>query len=117
MWISKAKGCRPTGKKCGCGPESFAGNSSHVRQSYRSQSKIGKARRASVLVVELSKAALEHGRNRVMGTLRNVEETLTQRVANGMNMELQPKSKAVVGPRDMKLSRAPRIIGQCGRAG
>jgi catalase len=63
-------------------------------------------------VFELSKVVLEHVRNRVMANLRNVDDSLAKRVANGLNMDLPPKSKAAVEPSDMDLSPALRIVGK-----
>ena len=60
----------------------------------------------------LSKVILEHVRNRIMANLRNVDESLAKRVANGLNMELPAKSKAAVEPSDMELSPALRIVGK-----
>ncbi len=100
------------GQKLRLRPESFADHYSHARLFYRSQSDIEQAHLASALVFELSKVTLEHVRRRVMGNLRNVDEALAQRVANGMNMELPAKSRPAAEPQDMKISPALRIIGK-----
>ncbi|MET0651130.1 MAG: catalase [Hyphomicrobiaceae bacterium] len=92
--------------------ETFADHYSHARLFYRSQTEIEQAHIASALVFELSKVVLEHVRNRVMANLRNVDENLAKRVANGLNMDLPAKSKAAVEPHDMDLSPALRIVGK-----
>jgi catalase len=92
--------------------ESFADHYSHARLFFRSQSDIEQAHIASALVFELSKVSLEHVRNRVMSNLRNVDENLAKRVANGLAMKLPAKSKAAVEPEDMTPSPALRIIGK-----
>jgi len=97
-------------KKVRLRAESFSDHYSHARLFYRSQSKIEQAHIASALVFELSKVSLEHVRNRVMANLRNVDEGLAKRVAEGLGMALPEKSKAAAEPQDMKLSPALRII-------
>ena len=92
--------------------ETFADHYSHARLFYRSQTEIEQAHLASALVFELSKVLLEHVRNRIMANLRNVDESLAERVANGLNMDLPAKSKAAVEPHDMNLSPALRIVGK-----
>ena len=64
--------------------ETFADHYSHARLFYRSQTEIEQAHLASALVFELSKVALEHVRNRVLANLRNVDEDLAKRVADGL---------------------------------
>ena len=92
--------------------ESFADHYSHARLFFRSQTEIEQAHLASALVFELSKVTLEHVRNRVMGNLRNVDEDLAQRVANGLNVELPQKNEPAVEPKTMKASPGLRIIGK-----
>lgn len=92
--------------------ESFADHYSHARLFFRSQSEIEQAHLASALVFELSKVTLEHVRNRVMSNLLNVDETLAQRVADGLGMPLPQPSKPAVAPVDMEPSPALRIVGK-----
>jgi catalase len=61
----------------------FADHYSQARLFYRSQTRIEQAHIASALVFELSKVALEHVRQRVVANLRNVDEDLASRVADG----------------------------------
>lgn len=92
--------------------ESFADHYSHARLFFRSQSEIEQAHLASALVFELSKVTLEHVRNRVMSNLINVDESLAQRVADGLAMPLPKASKPTVAPVDMEPSPALRIVGK-----
>ena len=68
--------------------ERFADHYSQARLFYRSQTPIEQAHIASALVFELSKVELEHVRTRVLASLRNVDEDLAGRVANGLAMPL-----------------------------
>jgi catalase len=92
--------------------ETFADHYSHARLFYRSQSEIEQAHLASAIVFELSKVVLEHVRSRVLANLRNVDETLAKRVADGLAMDLPAKSTAAAEPQDMKPSPALRLIGK-----
>ena len=101
-----------TGTKVRLRSETFADHYSHARLFFRSQSAVEQAHLASALVFELSKVTLDHVRTRVLGNLRNVDEALAERVANGLDVPLPPKSKAAAEPIDMKASPALRIIGK-----
>jgi catalase len=92
--------------------ETFADHYSHARLFYRSQTEIEQAHLTSAIVFELSKVTLERVRTRVLANLGNVDETLSQRVAGGLNVDLPAKSAAAVEPQDMDLSPALRIIGK-----
>ena len=70
--------------------ERFADHYSQARLFYRSQTAIEQAHIASAFVFELSKVELEHVRARVLANLRNVDEDLAQRVADGLAMPLPP---------------------------
>jgi catalase len=93
-------------------PESFADHYSQARLFYRSQTEIEQAHLASALVFELSKCSFDHVRARVLGNLRNVDDTLAKRVAAGLGVPLPPKNAAAVEPQDLKLSPALRIVGK-----
>ena len=68
---------------------------------------------ASALVFELSKTSIEAVRLRVIANLRNVDQTLAKRVADGLGIDKLPAaSKPAKPPIDMKLSPALRIIGK-----
>ena len=92
--------------------ESFADHYSQARLFFRSQTEIEQAHLASALVFELSKVTMDHVRNRVLANVRNVDETLAQRAADGLNVALPPKNDAVSAPFDMDASPALRIVGK-----
>ena len=92
--------------------ETFADHYSQARLFFLSLTAVEQAHLASALVFELSKCNFEHVRNRVMGNLRNIDEDLAVRVADGLAMPLPPKNKAAVEPIDMDESPALRLIGK-----
>jgi catalase len=92
--------------------ETFADHYSQARLFYRSQTPIEQAHLASAIVFELSKVAPAHVRSRVLANLRNVDETLATRIADGLGVALPAKSAAAVAPQDMELSPALRIVGK-----
>ncbi|MEW5687155.1 MAG: catalase [Pseudomonadota bacterium] len=100
------------GPKARLRAETFADHYSHARLFYRSQTEIEQAHMASALVFELSKCALEHVRNRILGNLQNVDTDLAARVAEGLGMDLPPANPTVVAAQDMKASPALRIVGK-----
>jgi len=93
--------------------ETFADHYSQARLFFRSQTAPEQAHLASAIVFELSKVTFEHIRSRVLANLRNVDETLAQRLADGLGVASLPdRSPAAVEPRDMDLSPALRIVGK-----
>jgi catalase len=100
------------GEKVRLRAETFADHYSQARLFYHSQTSIEQAHIASAFVFELSKVALEPVRLRALGNLRNVDESLARRVADGLAMDLPSKSDAAVAPMDMKPSPALRIVGK-----
>ena len=92
--------------------ETFADHYSQARLFFASQTEIEQAHLASALVFELSKVTLDHVRNRVLGNLRNIDETLAQRVADGLNVPLPAANEAASAPFDMDASPALRIVGK-----
>ena len=78
--------------------ESFADHYSQARQFFRSQTPPEQARIASALVFELSKVETVHVREGVVGQLRQVDETLAQRVAAGLAMDALPPPAATRTP-------------------
>lgn len=92
--------------------ETFADHFTQARLFYRSQTEIEQAHLASALVFELSKVTLEHVRLRVLSNLRNVDETLASRVADGLAMDLPKASPPASQPFDMEDSPALRIVGK-----
>ncbi len=92
--------------------ETFADHYSQARLFYRSQTPIEQAHLASALVFELSKCSFEHVRSRILGNLRNVDQDLAARVADGLGMPMPPKNAAAVEPIDMDASPLLRIVGK-----
>ncbi len=100
------------GDKLRIRPELFADHYSHARLFFRSQTPIEQAHIASALTFELSKVALEHVRTRVLSRLRNIDETLAQRVADALAMPLPAAAPAAKAPIDMDDSPALSIVAQ-----
>jgi len=98
------------GQKLRIRPESFADHYSQARLFFRSMDPAEQAHIASALVFELSKVSLEHVRTAMLANLRNVDETLAQRVADGLAMDLPDASPTAVPVLDMDPSPALRII-------
>ncbi len=98
------------GQKLRIRSESFADHYSQARMFFRSMDPAEQAHIASAFVFELSKVSLEHIRIAAMANLRNVDETLAQRVADGLAMDLPPASPTAAPVLDMDLSPALRII-------
>jgi catalase len=90
--------------------DTFADHYSQARLFFRSQTEIEQAHIASAFTFELSKVKLEAVRLRMLGNLRNVDEDLAQRVANGLAMALPPASNAAKAPIDMNPSDALSIV-------
>ena len=95
-------------------PESFADHYSQARQFFRSQTANEQAHIASALVFELSKVSLEHVRLRILARLRQVDESLAARVADGLGMPLPDKAPAAREPIELKPSDALSIQKQAG---
>ncbi|CAN5400605.1 catalase [soil metagenome] len=91
-------------------PELFADHYSQARLFFRSQAPIEQAHLASAIVFELSKVALETVRLRMISNLRNVDEDLAKRVADGLAMDLPAASKPAKAPIDMDVSDALSIV-------
>jgi len=93
-------------------PELFADHYSQAALFFHSQTESEQAHIASALVFELSKVSLEHVRARVLSRLRNVDEELASRVAQGLAMDLPEKAPAARAPVAMKPSDALSIQKQ-----
>lgn len=92
--------------------ELFADHYSQAALFFHSQTANEQAHIASALVFELSKVTLEHVRLRVLSRLRNVDEGLAARVADGLAMYLPEKAPAAREPVEMKPSDALSIQKQ-----
>ncbi|BBD96977.1 catalase HPII [Sphingobium amiense] len=99
-----------TGGKLRIRAEAFSDHYSQARLFYRSQTKSEQAHIASSFVFELSKVGhLEQVPPRMLANLRNVDEDLAQRVADGLGIELPAKARAAKEPVDMAPSDALSI--------
>jgi len=93
--------------------ESFADHYTQARLFFRSQTPYEQAHMASALVFELSKVETVRLREAIVGHLRHIDESLAQRVADGLALDaLPPAPPARVEAQDMKPSPALRIIGR-----
>ncbi|MDB5393629.1 MAG: catalase [Rhodospirillales bacterium] len=91
--------------------ELFADHYSQARLFFRSLTANEQAHVASSFTFELSKVGLEHVPPRMVGNLRNVDEELAKRVADGIGIPLPSKNEAARQPIDMKPSPALSIQG------
>lgn len=99
-----------SGEKLRVRAESFADHYSQARLFYKSQTENEQAHIASSFVFELSKVGqLEAVPPRMVANLRNVDEDLAKRVADGLGIDLPPKAKAAKEPMDMTASDALSI--------
>lgn len=89
--------------------ELFADHYSQARLFWKSQTESEQAHIASAFTFELSKVELEQVPPRVVANLRNVDETLAQRVANGLGIELPQRAEAARAPVDLEPSAALSI--------
>ena len=99
------------GEKQRIRPESFADHYSQARLFFQSLHEAEQNHAVSALVFELSKVTLAHVRERMLGNLRNVDEDLAKRVADGIGMDLPAANPCRVKPQNLKPSPALRIIG------
>ena len=98
------------GDKLRIRPELFADHYSQARQFWKSLTDNERAHVASSFTFELSKVGqLNQVPPRMVGNLRNVDEELAKRVADGLGMELPAKTKAAREPVDMEPSPAVSI--------
>ena len=94
-------------------PETFADHYSQARQFFRSQTDTEQAHIASALVFELSKVETLYIRELMVGHLRQVDEGLAQRVADGLGLDkLPPAAPTTVPAEDRPPSPALQIIGK-----
>ncbi len=108
--VNAATGPDETGDKLRVRADTFADHYSQARLFYRSQDEHEQAHIASSFVFELSKVGLlEQVPPRMVANLRNVDEDLAQRVADGLGIALPDKAKAAKEPVDMAPSDALSI--------
>jgi catalase len=93
--------------------ESFADHYSQARQFYISQTEPEQAHMASALVFELSKVTRLHVRQALVAHLRNIDEGLAARVAEGLALDPLPAAMTPAAPvQDLPPSPALQIIGK-----
>lgn len=92
-------------------PQSFADHFSQPRMFYLSQTDVEQAHIAAAFVFELSKVTTVAVRTSVLAQLRNVDESLAQRIADGLAMPLPDASPPAALIVKMKPSRPLQIIG------
>lgn len=102
-----------TGEKERVRAESFADHYSQARQFYISQSVYEQAHIASALVFELSKVEHLHIREAMVAHLRQIDEDLAQRVAEGLALPTFPEpAETEIPAQEMQPSPALRLIGK-----
>ena len=111
--FSEARAVAATDAKGRIRAASFADHYSQARQFFRSQSTVEQAHIASALVFELSKVETAKIRAAMVGHLRNVDESLGKRVANGLGMStLPPAAQTRVPAQDRAPSAALQLIAR-----
>ncbi len=91
--------------------ESFADHYSQPRMFWRSQSPLEQGHIALAFVFELAKVDDDAVRERTVAQLRNIDETLAQRVADGLGMTKLPAAAPAAAPTlDLDLSPATTLI-------
>ena len=102
-----------SGEKGRIRAETFADHYSQARQFYRSQTPPEQAHLAYALVFELSKVDHPHVRQAIVAHLRNIDESLARRVADGLALEQLPDAPPPAAPvQDLPASPALQIIGK-----
>ncbi|WP_230769194.1 catalase [Sphingomonas sp. Leaf4] len=108
--VNAATGPDEQGDKLRVRAELFADHYSQARLFYRSQTASEQAHIASSFVFELSKVGvLDQVPPRMVANLRNVDEDLAKRVADGLGIDLPAKAKPAREPVDMVPSDALSI--------
>ena len=79
-------------------PEKFADHYSQAKLFFDSQSKVEKNHIVAAFRFELTRVQTPAIRQRVVSVLRNVDETLAARVADGLGMELPPAQARALEP-------------------
>ncbi|WP_117311022.1 catalase [Stenotrophomonas sp. G4] len=101
------------GRKGRTRAESFADHYSQARMFFRSLEKPEQAHLASALVFELSKVETEKVRVRTVSHLRNIDEGLAKRVADGLALGTLPAPAPTATPaQDLPAAPEVRVIGR-----
>ena len=108
--VNAPTGADEQGDKLRIRADLFADHYSQARLFYRSQTENEQAHIASSFVFELSKVGvLDQVPPRMVANLRNVDEDLARRVADGLGIDLPEKATAAREPVDMAPSDALSI--------
>jgi catalase len=89
--------------------ETFADHYSQARQFYLSQTPVEQGHIASAFIFELSKVETLAIRARVVSHLRNVDEDLAKKVANGLRLKELPKAAEPARPVVTDLPPSPAL--------
>lgn len=109
MGQGAAIGPREEGPKLRVRDERFRDHYSQARLFWKSQTKSEQAHIVGGFVFELSKVSMSQVPKRVVSNLRNVDEDLAKRVANGLGIDLPAKAKAASKTLDLGKSDALSI--------
>ena len=96
--------------------ESFADHFSQARQFYLSQTEVEQGHIVNAQVFELSKCQMPHVRIRQMSQLRNIDEDLARRVAEGLGMDLPDAAPVAKAPVDAAPSDPLSILKNADRS-
>lgn len=110
---SHATAVADDGRKGRTRPESFADHYSQARMFFRSLETPEQAHLASAIVFELSKVETPVVRERVVSHLRNIDDALAERVADGLGLDSLPEAAATAVPaQDLPPAPEVRVIGR-----
>lgn len=119
-FVSVARFEEPATEKRRVRAESFADHFSQARMFFASQTEVEQGHIISALVFELSKVQLPHVRDRVLAQLRNIDEDMASRVADGLGGKLPPAITPAKPVLDLPVSDAlsilkkqPVLAGRC----
>jgi catalase len=90
--------------------ETFSDHYSQARQFFRSQAAPEQAHIANALVFELSKVERPDIRARLVSHLRNIDEGLAAKVADGLGLDMPQAAKPARAPIDLPVSDALSIL-------
>ncbi|MCF1504787.1 catalase [Afifella sp. H1R] len=89
--------------------ETFADHYSQARQFYLSQTDVEKGHIISAFTFELSKVETPEIRARIVAHLRNVDEELAKKVADGLRLKKMPEPIEAAMPTKMELKASPKL--------
>jgi catalase len=100
------------GEKLRIRPESFADHYSQARLFFQSQTNVEQDHIVAALIFELSKVETPTVRERMVGHLAVIDETLGERVAEGLGLAQVAAATPAVEPIEMDLSPALSIVNK-----